>query len=191
MDLLKQKIKTEGLALNSSVLKVDSFINHQVDPGLMCEIGKEFAKYYQGRGITKVATIESSGIAPAVYTAQEMGVPLIILKKQTSKILNGEVYQAPVFSFTKGTGYELTMSKKYVTGKDTVLIIDDFLANGQAGIGALSLMEQAGAKVAGIGILIEKAFQNGRKELEDRGYEVYSLARIASLDESRITFAED
>lgn len=191
MELLKQKIKNEGIALSSSVLKVDGFINHQVDPELMHEIGKEFAKYYKDRGITKVATIESSGIAPAVYTAQEMGVPMIILKKQTSRILSGDVYQAPVFSFTKGTSYELTMSKKYVTDKDTVLIIDDFLANGQAGLGALSLMEQAGAKVAGIGILIEKAFQSGRKKLEDKGYEVYSLARIASLDENKIEFTED
>lgn len=117
MDLLKQKIKNEGMALSSNVLKVDSFINHQVDPVLMSEIGKEFTRYFKDRGITKVATIESSGIAPAVYTAQEMGVPMIILKKQTSKILSGEVYQAPVFSFTKGTGYELTMSRNMLQMK--------------------------------------------------------------------------
>lgn len=191
MKLLEDKILAQGKALNSSTLKVDSFINHQVDPELMNEIGKEFARHFKDAGITKVLTIESSGIAPSVYTAMHLGVPMIILKKQTSKILNGNVAQTNITSFTKGTSYELTLSLDYVNADDTVLIVDDFLANGEAATGAVRLSKAAGAKIAGIGILIEKSFQKGRQKLIDQGYDVYSLARVARLDENVIEFVKE
>lgn len=191
MKLLEDKILAEGRALSTSTLKVDSFINHQVDPQLMNEIGKDFAEHFKDAGITKVLTIESSGIAPSVYAAMHLGVPMIILKKQTSKILNGNVAQTNITSFTKGTSYELTLSLDYVNDTDTVLIIDDFLANGEAATGAVRLAKTAGAKIAGIGILIEKSFQKGRQKLLDQGLEVYSLARISRLDEGVIEFVNE
>ena len=191
MRLLEDKILAEGRALNTSTLKVDSFINHQVDPELMNEIGKDFANHFKDAGITKVLTIESSGIAPSVYTAMHLGVPMIILKKQTSKILNGNVAQTNITSFTKGTSYELTLSLDYVGKDDTVLIVDDFLANGEAATGAVRLAKTAGAKIAGIGILIEKSFQKGRQKLIDQGYDVYSLARVARLDAGVIEFVKE
>lgn len=191
MELLKQRILAEGKALSDSVLKVDIFLNHQVDPELMQQIGMDFARHFKDYGITRVLTIESSGIAPAVYTAQALGVPMIILKKQTSKILNGQVYQTNITSFTKGTSYELTLSKDYLAENDKLLIIDDFLANGEAAMGAVRLAKMAKASVAGIGILIEKSFQKGRGRLIDAGYEVYSQARIARLGKDLIEFVEE
>ena len=184
MKLLEEKIRSEGRALSETVLKVDGFINHQVDPVLMSEIGKTLASYYKDKGVTKVFTIESSGIAPAVYTAMELGVPMVILKKQTSKILTGDVFQTNITSFTKGTSYELTLSQNYIQPDDVVLVIDDFLANGEAATGATRLVEMGGA------ILIEKAFQRGRKRLEDNGYEVRSLARVSKLGRGLIEFTE-
>ncbi|HIU02531.1 MAG TPA: xanthine phosphoribosyltransferase [Candidatus Onthocola gallistercoris] len=191
MELLQQRILKDGKALSESILKVDVFLNHQVDPDLMQKIGIDFAEHFKDYGITRVLTIESSGIAPAVYTAQALGVPMVILKKQTSKILNGEVYQTNITSFTKGTSYELTLSKDYISSDDKVLIIDDFLANGEAAMGAVRLCKMADASIAGIGILIEKSFQNGRKRLIDAGYEVYSQARVAKLGEGLIEFVDE
>ena len=188
MEKLHNKILSEGRALNENVLKVDSFLNHGVDAKLMYEIGTCFREYFNSREITKIFTIESSGIAPAVMTALQMNLPMVTLKKQTSKILNGEVYQTTVHSFTKGSDYELTLSKKYLSEDDNVLIIDDCLANGEAALGAIRLVEEAGAKVGGIGIVIEKSFQPGRKMLDDKGYDVYSLARIKKLGKDLIEF---
>lgn len=188
MEKLHNKILSEGRALNENVLKVDSFLNHGVDAKLMYEIGTYFREYFNSKGITKIFTIESSGIAPAVMTALQMNLPMVTLKKQTSKILNGEVYQTTVHSFTKGSGYELTLSKKYISEDDNVLIIDDFLANGEAALGAIRLVEEAGARVGGIGIVIEKSFQPGRKMLDDKGYDVYSLARVKKLGKDLIEF---
>ncbi len=190
MKLLEEKIKKDGHALSETVLKVDSFVNHQVDPVLMQEIGRTFAAYYKDKGITKVFTIESSGIAPALITAYELNVPLVILKKQTNKVVNGDVYQTNITSFTKGTTYELTLSANYICPEDKILVIDDFLANGEAASGAARLVEEAGASIAGIGILIEKSFQRGRKRLEDAGYEICSLARISRLGRDMIEFRE-
>jgi len=188
MELLKQRIQSEGLALTEHVLKVDSFLNHQVDPKLMEAMGEEFARYFKDHHITKVFTIESSGIAPTVMTALKLGIPMVTLKKQASKILNQEVYQTEVRSFTKDLRYLLTLSKNYITPEDNILIIDDFLAMGEAALGAARLAEEAGAKVAGIGIVIEKSFQPGREKLEEAGYEVYSLARIQKLGKGIIEF---
>ena len=146
MKLLEEKIRSEGKALSETVLKVDGFINHQVDPVLMSEIGKTLASYYKDKGVTKVFTIESSGIAPAVYTAMELGVPMVILKKQTSKILTGDVFQTNITSFTKGTSYELTLSQNYIQPDDVVLVIDDFLANGEAA--TVSVLKTTATKCA-------------------------------------------
>ncbi len=191
MEKLRKKILEEGMALNKTVLKVDSFLNHGVDPKLMYEIGTYFKNYYKDKGITKVFTIESSGIAPAVMTAMQMDLQMVTLKKQTSKILKGEVYQTTVHSFTKGLDYELTLSKKYINENDNILIIDDFLANGEAALGAARLVEASGAKVGGIAIVIEKSFQPGRDMLVEKGYDVYSLARIKKLDKDLIEFVEE
>ncbi|MDU1230508.1 MAG: xanthine phosphoribosyltransferase [Clostridium sp.] len=191
MESLRRKILEEGNALSETVLKVDSFLNHQVDAQLMYEMGTYFKEYFKNHNITKIFTIESSGISPTAMTALQMNLPMVTLKKQGSKILNGDVYQTTVHSFTKGTDYELTLSKKYINEDDNILIIDDFLANGEAALGAARLVENAGAKVAGIGIVIEKSFQPGPKLLEEKGYDVYSLARIARLDKDVIEFVEE
>ena len=191
MKELQERIKKDGNAINEDILKVDSFINHQVDPELMAHIGEEFANHFKNRGITKIATIESSGIAPALMTAQSMGLPLIILKKQPSKVLNDHLFQTEVTSFTKGTSYELTLSSKYISENDHVLIIDDFLANGEAATGAIRLIRKAHATIGGIGILIEKSFQPGHEKLVSQGFDVYSLARISHLAENEIEFIEE
>ena len=188
MKELEERIKNDGSILSEDILKVDSFINHQVDPALMLHIGQDFAKHFKDRGITKVATIESSGIAPALMTAQELQVPLIILKKQPSKVLNDHLYQTQVTSYTKGTSYELTLSANYVNEKDHVLIIDDFLANGEAATGAIRLLRKAHATIAGVGILIEKSFQPGRDKIKAQGFEVYSLARVHKMQKDYIEF---
>lgn len=188
MEKLHQRILEEGQALSENVLKVDSFLNHGVDSKLMYEIGTCFKEYFQDKGATKIFTIESSGIAPTVMTALQMNLPMVTLKKQTSKILNGEVYQTTVHSFTKNSDYELTLSKKFINKDDNIIIIDDFLANGEAALGAIRLVEEAGANVCGIGIVIEKSFQPGREILEKKGYDIYSLARIKKLGKDLIEF---
>lgn len=191
MKILEDMILERGIAVNEDILKVDSFVNHQVDPELMKNIGDEFAEHFKGQGITKVATIESSGIAPALMTALALNVPMLILKKQPSKILNQDLYQTVVTSYTKGTSYELTLSKNFISENDHVLIIDDFLANGEAATGAIRLIRKAHATIAGVGILIEKSFQPGYEKLTEQGIDVYSLARIAKLGEGVVEFVKD
>ena len=188
MELLKQRILQDGRCFPGGILKVDSFINHQVDPELMKKMGKDIAEHYKGKGITRIATIESSGIAPALMAAEALGVPLVILKKQPSKVLNDNLLQTVVTSFTKGTSYELTLSHQFIQENDNVLIIDDFLANGEAASGAIRLLTEAGASIAGIGILIEKSFQPGRDKLIAQGVDVYSLARVSRLAKGVIEF---
>lgn len=191
MDLLKEKIKKDGIVINEHVLKVDNFLNHQVDTKLMNLIGEEFANYFKNKNVTKIVTIESSGIAPAYATALILNVPLVIFKKQSSAILDTETtIQTPVHSFTKNTDYILMASKKYLSENDNILIIDDFLANGQAAMGAYRILKEAGSSVAGVGIVIEKSFQDGRKKLEDLGLDVYSLARISKISSDGIDFLE-
>ncbi len=191
MDLLKEKIKNDGIVINENVLKVDNFLNHQVDTKLMDLIGKEFADYFKSKNITKVVTIESSGIAPAYAAALKLDVPLVIFKKQSSAILDTDTtIQTPVHSFTKNTDYILMASKKYLSENDNILIVDDFLANGQAAMGAYRILKEAGSSVAGIGIVIEKSFQDGRKKLEDLGLDVYSLARVSKISSNGIEFLD-
>lgn len=186
MKLLEEKVLAEGRALNEKILKVDGFVNHQVDPELMKAVGGDFAAHFKDMGITKVVTIESSGIAPALMTAAAMNVPLLILKKSPSKVLNENMYQTIVTSYTKGTSYELTLAGHLLCEQDHVLIIDDFLANGEAATGAIRLIRKAHATVAGIGILIEKSFQPGRAKLEEQGFHIYSQVRISKLDKDVI-----
>ncbi|WP_242142700.1 MULTISPECIES: xanthine phosphoribosyltransferase [unclassified Bacillus cereus group] len=190
MKVLQEKILSEGKVLSGDVLKVDAFLNHQIDPVLMQEIGKEFAKRFQEENITKIVTIESSGIAPAVMAALELGVKVIFARKRKSLTLQDNMYVAKVYSFTKQETNEISLSKKHIHEDDRVLIIDDFLANGQAALGLMSLVEQAGASVSGIGIVIEKAFQDGGKKLRERGVRVESLAEIASLEDGTVTFVQ-
>ena len=184
MKELQERIKKDGIAVNEDILKVDSFINHQVDPVLMQHIGEAFAEHFKDQGITKVATIESSGIAPALMTAMCMGLPMIILKKQPSKILNDNLFQTEVTSFTKGTSYELTLSSKFVSEKDHVLIIDDFLANGCALQGLIQIVQSAEATVEGIGIVVEKGFQPGGRIIRNLGIQLESLAIVERMDSS-------
>ncbi|MBE7118917.1 MULTISPECIES: xanthine phosphoribosyltransferase [Bacillus] len=190
MKVLQEKILNEGKVLSGDVLKVDAFLNHQIDPVLMQEIGKEFAKRFKEENITKIVTIESSGIAPAVMAALELGVKVVFARKRKSLTLQDNMYVAKVYSFTKQETNEISLSRNHIDENDHVLIIDDFLANGQAALGLMSLVEQAGASIAGIGIVIEKAFQDGGKKLREQGVRVESLAEIASLDNGTVTFVQ-
>ncbi|GIP54231.1 xanthine phosphoribosyltransferase [Paenibacillus vini] len=191
MKLLRDKVMTEGIVLGNQVLKVDSFLNHQMDPVLMREVGSEFARRFAGEGITKVLTIESSGIAPAIMTSLELGVPMIFARKHKSLTLKDDILVEKVYSFTKRETNEITVSKKFLLPGDRVLIIDDFLANGEAAFGLARIAEQVGASVAGIGIVIEKSFQPGARLLGEAGYRVDSLVRIASLENGTVTFVDE
>lgn len=191
MELLRQKVINEGIVLGQGVLKVDSFLNHQMDPFLMREVGREFTRRFAGEGVTKVLTIESSGIAPGIMTALELEVPLIFARKQKSLTLTEDIYVEKVYSFTKKESNDITVSKKFIAPGERVLIVDDFLANGEAAFGLARIVEQAGGSVAGIGIVIEKSFQPGNRLLKEAGYRVESLVRIASLDDGVISFVAE
>lgn len=191
MELLKKKIDTEGVALSESVLKVDSFLNHQLDPQLMFEIGKEFANRFKRSGITKIVTIESSGIGPAVMAGLHLNVPVVFARKRKPVTLKEELLSASVHSFTKKETNEIFISKKYLDANDHVLIIDDFLANGQAAIGLIEILKKADSRIAGLGIVIEKAFQEGGQNLRKQGYRVESLAMISSLSNGKVVFLEE
>ncbi|HLR09045.1 MAG TPA: xanthine phosphoribosyltransferase [Bacillota bacterium] len=188
MDILKQKILTEGKVLSNTVIKVDSFLNHQIDPVFMQKIGREFASRFTNSHITKILTLESSGIAPAVMTGLELGVPVIFSRKRKSLTLNEGLYSVNVYSYTKQETNEISLAKDYIAHDDSVLIIDDILANGQAALGMVELVQQAGAQLEGVGIVIEKGFQKGGDLLRKRGIRVESLAIISSLDDHQVTF---
>lgn len=191
MELLKNRILQDGVALGNNVLKVDSFLNHQIDVALFNEMGKEFQQRFADQKITKILTVEASGIAVACIAAQYFGnVPVVFAKKQESSNLSSDVYASNVFSFTKNKNYLVRVDKKYLSADDNVLIVDDFLANGNASLGLIDLVEQAGATVAGIGIVIEKGFQNGRQLLEEKGYRVESLAIVKEIHEGSVILAE-
>ncbi|KSU83337.1 xanthine phosphoribosyltransferase [Fictibacillus enclensis] len=188
MNFLEEVILKEGQALSEKVLKVDSFLNHQVDPEVMRKVGEELARRFKDAGITKILTIESSGIAPAVMAGLELGVNVIFARKRKSLTQNEDLLTANVYSFTKEEKNEISVSKKWLTAGENILIIDDFLAHGEAALGLAHLVEAAGANVAGFGIVIEKSFQSGREKLLKKGYRVESLARVASLSNGSITF---
>ncbi|MCC8351430.1 xanthine phosphoribosyltransferase [Bacillus sp. AF23] len=191
MEALKRKIEEEGVVLSDQVLKVDAFLNHQIDPLLMKKIGDEFAARFEKDGVTKIVTIESSGIAPAVMAGLQMGVPVVFARKHKSLTLTDNLLTSSVYSFTKQTESQIAVSGNHLSGQDRVLIIDDFLANGQAALGLVSIVQQAGASVAGLGIVIEKSFQPGREELVKLGYRVESLARIESLEKGKVSFVQE
>nr|WP_315279767.1 xanthine phosphoribosyltransferase [uncultured Acinetobacter sp.] len=191
MHALEQKILAEGIVLSEAVLKVDSFLNHQIDPVMMQQIGQEFARLFKDAGITKIITIEASGIAPAVMAGLELGVPVIFARKYQSLTLKDDLYRSKVFSFTKQTESTIAISNKHISARDKVLVIDDFLANGQAALGLTDLIHQANAEVVGIGIVIEKSFQPGRELLLEKGYRVESLARVKSLANGTVEFVRD
>jgi xanthine phosphoribosyltransferase len=188
---LEQKILTEGIVLSDQVLKVDAFLNHQIDPVLMQQIGKEFAARFKDAGITKIITIEASGIAPAIMAGLELGVPVIFARKYQSLTLKDDLYRSKVFSFTKQTESTIAISNKHLHSTDKALVIDDFLANGQAALGLIDLIHQANAEVVGVGIVIEKSFQPGRDLLLEKGYRVESLARVHSLRDGKVTFVKE
>lgn len=190
MKLLEDRILRDGKVLGENILKVDSFLTHQVDFELMQEIGKCFAKAYEGTEINKVVTIEASGIAPAIYTAQALGVPMVFAKKAKNITMTEEILTAEVYSFTKQVTSQVSIAKKFITKEDNVLIIDDFLANGQAAKGLIEIIKQAGANVIGIGIVIEKSFQDGRQLLDELPVRVTSLARIKSFENQKPVFME-
>ena len=191
MYALEQKILSEGIVLSDEVLKVDAFLNHQIDPVLMQQIGKEFAARFKDAGITKIITIEASGIAPAIMTGLELGVSVIFARKYQSLTLKDELYRSKVFSFTKQTESTIAISNKHISSLDKVLVIDDFLANGQAALGLIDLIHQAKAEVVGVGIVIEKSFQPGRDILLEKGYRIESLARVKSLAKGTVEFVRD
>ncbi|MCI2046386.1 MAG: xanthine phosphoribosyltransferase [Faecalibacterium sp.] len=182
MKELEERIQKDGNVREGNILKVDSFLNHQLDIGLLDDIGAEFYRLYQDAGINKIVTIEASGIAIASLAARYFHVPVVFAKKAKSRNLDGDLYTSVVHSFTYGKDYNVTLSKKFLHAEDTVLLIDDFLADGKAMDGLLDICAQAGAKVAGCGICIEKGFQPGGARLRGRGIRVESLAIVESMD---------
>lgn len=190
MKTLEERILKDGYVLGENILKVDSFLTHQVDLNLMKEIGKVFADKFKDAGITKVVTIEASGIAPALYTADALGVPMIFAKKSKNITMNEGILTAEVYSFTKQVSNTVSIASEYLSQQDKVLIVDDFLANGQAAKGLVEIVEQAGAKVEVIGIVIEKSFQDGRGLLEETGIPVFSLARLERFENGQVVFKE-
>ena len=185
MQLLKDRILKDGKVREGNVLKVDSFLNHQLDIGLFEEMGKEFKRRFEGENINKILTIEASGIAIACIAARYFNVPVVFAKKTQTKNISGEVYTSEVESFTHGKVYDIIVSKDFLKPEDRVLVIDDFLANGQALLGLSKLIQDAGATLVGAGIAIEKGFQAGGKILRDKGIRVESLAIIDEMDIER------
>jgi xanthine phosphoribosyltransferase len=190
MELLKERIRRDGKIKDGHIIKVDGFLNHQIDIQLLSEIGKEFCRLFDGQKITKVITIEASGIAVACLTAMNFGVPVIFAKKSESKNIDGDVYRTTVTSYTRGRDYTVILEKRYLTPDDRILIIDDILATGKAQRGLLDISAQAGAVVAGIGIVIEKGFQGGGDQLREAGYNVQSLAIIDNMENQTVSFRE-
>jgi len=189
MRTLKDKIQSEGQAIGTEVVKVDGFLNHQIDVLFMEELGREFKARFQDLSVTKVLTVEASGILVAAMTAKEFGnVPVVFAKKAAPSTMDSDFYGADVKSFTKGTISTIRVARKFLNPGDQVLIIDDFLAHGEAAMGLASLVEQAGATVVGIGAVIEKSFQGGSQKLRHKGYRVDSLAVITKIENGTIFF---
>lgn len=188
MELLKEKILKEGRVEEGNILKVDSFLNHQLDIELLNEIGKEFKKRFKNENITKILTIETSGIAVGAITAQYFNVPVLFARKTESKNLDNETYESNVYSYTKEKNYKIRVAERYLNENDRVLLIDDFLANGKALLGLIDIIKQAKATLVGAGIVIEKGFQHGGDNLRNNGIRIDSLAIIDSLEDGKIVF---
>ena len=188
MKLLEDRIRSDGEVLPGNVLKINSFLNHQVDPELMKKVGEEFSQLFKDSGITKVLTCEASGIAPGVMTAYELHVPLVFARKKKPATLNDAVYWADVYSYTKKVTNQICVEQKFLDQDDCLLIIDDFLANGEAVKGMINIANQAGAQIAGVGIVVAKTFQGGSEWLKEHGYRLEALAEIASLANNQVHF---
>lgn len=186
MEILKKRILKDGRVISGNILKVDSFLNHQIDGELMKEIGMEFKKRFAEEKITKILTIEASGIAIGIMTSMAFGVPMVFAKKKVPSTMDANVLTTKVFSFTKNKEYDVCMSAEFLGKDDRVLIVDDFLANGHAALGLADLVNKAGAELAGIGIVIEKGFQKGRNLIIDKGIRLESLAIIDELSNGEI-----
>jgi len=189
LKLLEERIRQDGIIEDGAVLKVNSFLNHQMDVTLFSQMGKEWARLYEGAGVNKILTIEASGIGIACVAALEFGgVPVVFAKKNKSSNIAGDVYSARVESFTHGTVNNIVVAKKFLNEGDRVLLIDDFLANGEALRGLISLVEQAGATLVGAGIAVEKAFQPGGDQIRAMGVRVESLARVKAMSAEGVEF---
>lgn len=188
MELLQQRILSDGKVLPGGILKVDGFLNHQIDPALLYEMALELKRLYAGEEVTKVLTIEASGIAIAAMTGYVFGCPLVFAKKSKSKNISNDLYSVEVESFTHGNTNTVVVSKEYLKKEDRVLIIDDFLATGAALVGLKKLVELSGATLVGAGIAIEKVFQGGGELLRSQGLRIESLARIASMENGKLVF---
>lgn len=188
MQELKDRILRDGIIKRGGVLRVDSFLNQQLDVGLIDRIGAEFAKEFGGSGATKILSIEASGIAIAFAMARVMGLPLVYAKKHASRNLSDDVYKSTVYSFTRMSNTDIYVSKEYISKDDKIIIIDDFLANGSALSGLVDIVNMAGAELIGCGVVIEKAFQGGGNALRERGIRVCSLAKIISMEDNDIVF---
>lgn len=188
MDILKNKIREYGVLISDQVLKVDSFLNHQLDPELIVDIGREFAERFRKDDVTKILTVEASGIAVALTTAMDLKVPCVFAKKNKPSTFQGNVYSAKVYSFTKNETVTISVSSNYIEHGDRVLIIDDFLAMGSASKGLVDIVSQSGAALVGVGVVIEKGFQQGGQELRSGGIRVESLVTIKSLAAGKVEF---
>lgn len=191
MKEFQERIRQEGKVLPGNIIKVDGFLNHRVDVKLMRELAKEFKKHFDLTGLTAVLTVEASGIALATICAEEFGVPMVFAKKAKSDNIEGGLYHSDIFSYTYKKKVTLLVSSQWLGPNDRVLIIDDFLANGEALRGLVEIVEEAGAELIGMGVAVEKGFQPGGQKLRDRGVNLYSLAIIESADENGIVFREE
>ena len=191
MEELKQRILQDGLVIDNRILKIDNFLNQQIDTALINHVGQEFARRFKDVHIDRIVTIESSGIAVAYAASLALNnLPIVFARKKKSLLTKGKQYTAKIYSYTKEEEYTATISKAYLHASESVLIIDDFLASGAAAVGLTDIVAQAGCTVAGIGIVVEKTFQSGRKTLEDAGFRVESLARIARFENNKPVFVE-
>ena len=188
MKLLEDRIRQDGVVLPGNVLKVNQFLNHQIDPQLMYEIGQEFARLFKERPVTKILTVEASGIAPAIMAGLVMNVPVLFARKKKPSTLDDRAYTAEVYSYTKKVTNTISVDSKFLSENDHVLIIDDFLANGQAVKGMLEICRQADVKVEGVGIVVEKSFQEGADWIKGQGIRLESLARISSFENDAVHF---
>ena len=191
MKLLQERIRREGKVLPGNIIKVDGFLNHRVDTALLREIAREFKRRFRTEGLTAVLTVEASGIPLATICAEEMGVPMVFAKKAKSDNIEGGLYQSDIFSYTYKKKVTLLVSRQWLGKGDKVLIVDDFLANGEALRGLVEIVEQAGAELIGIGVAVEKGFQPGGKRLREEGQNLQSLAIIESADEHGIVFRDE
>lgn len=190
MEKLKQRIAEEGVIVSEQVLKLDALLNHQVDPQLTMEMGKEFARRFKEDNVTRVVTVESSGIAVAFATAYELGVPLVFARRKKTLLAENNMLCERVPSFTKGIVTDILISRDFISENDRILFIDDIIANGDAARGLIKIVQRAGAELVGAGIVVEKTFQAGGKAIREQGIRLESLVQIGSLADGKITFAE-